>query len=540
MNRQQMLEQLRTTPHTFDVIVIGGGITGAGVAREAAGSGLKTLLVEQKDFAWGTSSRSSKMVHGGLRYLASGHFGLTRDALRERERLMREAPGLVEPLPFLMPHYKGAFPGPRVFQSLLRLYDRLAGIRSRGLLTAAETGQWAPGLNSKHLLATSRFTDAVTDDARLVQRLIREARLAGAWCLNYVAADTLERDQDGRVTGVRLRPETGLEGSGDKPELTVHCPHIINATGVWADRLQKQVNTSSHLTLRPLRGSHLVIPWHKLPVTCAVSLMHPSDKRPVFAFPWAGATVLGTTDLEHTRDLNQEPAITSAEVDYLLQIAGHLFPTAGIEQRDILSTWAGVRPVVTDGSSKTPSRENREHAVCADHGLISIAGGKLTTFRPMARQALTLALGERAADKLRADNAPVFTPGPASARPKGLPAITWQRLQGYYGADLPALLAQAGTYTVANTSVLWAEITWACQQEQVEHLDDLMLRRTRLGLVLPNGGCEALSHIRERCQALLGWSDRRWDQEQARYLTLHRQAYQLPAAGFQPGGAVRG
>ena len=153
MDRQQILENLKGETQTFDVVVVGGGITGAGVAREAAGSGLKTLLVEQKDFAWGTSSRSSKMVHGGLRYLASGHIGLTRDAVRERERMLLEAPGLVDPLPFLMPHYKGSFPGPGLFQMLLAMYDRLAGTRSHQKYTPAETLNWAPGLDTTNLRA---------------------------------------------------------------------------------------------------------------------------------------------------------------------------------------------------------------------------------------------------------------------------------------------------------------------------------------------------------------------------------------------------
>lgn len=532
MGRQKILESLKAESHTFDVVVIGGGITGAGVAREAAGSGLKTLLVEQKDFAWGTSSRSSKMVHGGLRYLASGHPRLTRDAVRERERMMREAPGLVDPLPFLMPHYKGMFPGPGLFQVLLAMYDRLAGTHSRGKYTPSETLQWIPGLNLQGLCATSRFTDAVTDDARLVQRLVAEAMGDGAVCLNYVAATGIERDDTGAVCGLSLVPEE----SGDETGIRVSTRCVINATGAWADRLQIRSVTEHPLNIRPLRGSHLVIPWQKLPVTCAVSLLHPDDRRPVFAFPWAGTSVLGTTDLEHQEDLNQEPAITRPEVAYLLQIATRLFPGAVIQQTDVLSSWAGVRPVVTDGEGKDPSRENREHAIRQDNGLISIAGGKLTTFRPMARQALAMALGDRHEALLRDDQQPVFTPAPKMPKPAAMPTLTWERLGGYYGPDRQALVEEGATDEIAGTGMLWAELEWACRHEQIQHLDDLMLRRSRLGLVLRDGGAAVLPEVRERCQQWLGWDDSRWKQEQKRYLAIHDAAYRLPEDVEVQGG----
>ncbi len=290
MQRQRILSDLARGDATFDVVVVGGGITGAGVAREAAGSGLRTLLVEQRDFAWGTSSRSSKMVHGGLRYLGRGHPGLTREALRERERLLAEAPGLVERLPFIMPHRQGRFPGPRLFQLLLRIYDRMAGVRTRRWLPSHEARTWVPGLGGSDLRGASLFLDAVTDDARLVLRVLEEARRDGALCLNYVRAESVRRD-DGRVSGLVLRDQ-----ESDR-SFTVHTPRVINASGAWACDLQRD---PAKVRLRPLRGSHLVLPWSRLPVSCAVSLLHPRDRRPVFAFPWSGMTVLGTTDLDHT------------------------------------------------------------------------------------------------------------------------------------------------------------------------------------------------------------------------------------------------
>ena len=527
MTRQQILADLKGGNTRFDVVVVGGGITGAGAAREAAGSGLRTLLVEQKDFSWGTSSRSSKMVHGGLRYLGSGHISLTRDAVRERQRMMAEAPGLVDPLQFVMPHYQGQFPGPRLFQALLSVYDRLAGVRSRQRLTPSQTQQCAPGLRRSRLLGASLFTDALTDDSRLVQRLIAEASQDGARCLNYVSANRITRDEAGRVNGLVVVPE------GEPPEsgIAVSAPIVINATGAWADRLQQQCPSEQPLSIRPLRGSHLVVPWQRLPITCAVSLFHPEDKRPVFAFPWAGTTVLGTTDLDHPGNLDQEPVITEQEVHYLLQVAEHLFPGASLTARDVVSTWAGVRPVVTDGQGKAPSRENREHALRQDKGLISVAGGKLTTFRQIAREALEAALGPDGSHRLRADDQPVFQPPADLDRPTAVRHLTWQRLKGYYGPALTELCRNADLTEVADTGVLWAELEWACQHEQVQHLDDLLLRRTRLGLVCPAGARTLLPELQKRCQRLLDWSDDRWQREVERYLSLYQQAYALPSEG---------
>lgn len=529
--RDTLLRELQNSTHTFDVVVVGGGITGAGIAREAAGSGLSTLLVEQKDFAWGTSSRSSKMVHGGLRYLGSGQYRLTRDAVTERQRLMAEAPGLIEPLRFIMPHFQRQFPGPRLFQILLRVYDWISRSQSRHFLTPGETMQWVPGLNTTKLTGASGFTDAVTDDARLVQRVITEARHEGAWCLNYVKAMNVLRT-NGEVSGLELQAEDETE------TFTVNTPLIINATGVWADRLQQPVDGQKPMTIRPLRGSHLVIPWQKLPVSCSVSLFHPDDKRPVFAFPWAGTTVLGTTDLDHTDSLDKEPRIAGEEVDYLLRISSSLFPGAAVSRRDILSTWAGIRPVVTaepsNASSKAPSKESREHELREDNGLISIAGGKLTTFRLIAREALTRGLGSE--ERLRPVNDPVFRQTAPPQRPATISHQNWQRLTGFYGSDLSAVM-QAGpaepvyddaTPVLVPGELLWAEVVWACKQEDVKHLDDLMLRRTRLGSIVPEGGKALLPKLKQHCQSALEWDDEQWHAEEARYLAIWREAYSLP------------
>ena len=526
LTREAALEKLKKDEASFDVLVVGGGITGAGIAREAAGSGLRTLLVEQQDFAWGTSSRSSKMVHGGLRYLGSGQIRLTRDAVQERNRLMAEAPGLIDPLPFVMPHYAGQFPGPQLFQLLLRLYDRLSGRQSRKRFNLADIQQWIPGVRMDDMIGASGFEDAVTDDARLVQRLLEEATADGALCLNYIKASCVVRSPESNaITGITLA-DCSNDSAKEPPEFTVKAPVIINATGAWADQLRSRDKDNQHI--RPLRGSHLVVPFRCLPVSCSVSLMHPKDKRPVFAFPWQGATVLGTTDLDHSQPLTMEPFITQAEVDDLLELAATLFPGAKLSERDILATWAGVRPVVSDGKSSKPSSEKRDHQIWDDNGLISVAGGKLTTFRLIAREVLEHAMPLVQDRHLRSADEPVFSQPPQARRPAAIGHLLWRRLVGYYGPRLPEVLQAGPTEPIAGTQVLWAEVAWAAASGTVVHLDDLMLRRTRLGLLLPDGGRAVLPGIRDLCQTKLGWDSEIWAREEARYLRIVRTAYSLP------------
>lgn len=524
--RKDALDALRSGAQAFDIIVVGGGITGAGIAREAAGSGLRTLLVEQRDFAWGTSSRSSKMVHGGLRYLGSGQFGLTRDAVRERQRLLQEVPGLVTPLQFIMPHYHRQFPGPRLFGLLLMAYDWIAGRRSRRRLSRVETLNWVPGLRQRHLVAASGFTDAVTDDARLVQRILEEARRAGAWCVNYLSASAGAVDANGKRT-LALKDTA----NPDSQPISMSAPVIVNATGAWATTLASTNQTGKQHTIRPLRGSHLVLPYDTLPVSCSVSLLHPEDRRPVFAFPWHGMTVLGTTDLDHAAALDQEPGIAEQEVDYLLKIAATLFPGHQVTEADIVSTWSGVRPVVSEGTGKAPSKENREHVIWDDQGLISVAGGKLTTYRLIARETLEHCKPYLPGLTLRDNADSGFTPAPDRERPQQLPHNEWTRLKGWYGDALPQVLDSGPRTLVPDTDTYWCEVVWAARYANVVHLDDLMLRRTRLGLVLPQGGRDILDEVQKQCCNALGWNEKTWVQERQRYLAIWQQHYSLPGSG---------
>ncbi|TVP59295.1 MAG: glycerol-3-phosphate dehydrogenase/oxidase [Halomonadaceae bacterium] len=505
----------------WDLIVIGGGITGAGILREACRSGYRVLLVDQQDFTWGTSSRSSKMVHGGLRYLGSGHFNLTRDAVRERERMLNEVPGLVDNLYYLMPHYRKQFPGPRVFGLLLWLYDLIAGRRTRRFYSPAGALRWLPGLRQENLLGATRFSDAITEDSRLVMRLLHEARAQGGEAVNYLAATRVQPDD----TGCTVTLDDRLNGA----TLELRSKAVVNATGAWSDRLREQLGAGRRI--RPLRGSHLIVPFWRLPVAASLSLFHPQDRRAMFVFPWEGVTVVGTTDLDHVPDLDREAVIDQQELDYLLQGVNHVFPQAQLTAADIMSTWSGVRPVVSSekGGNRAPSSESREHAIWDDQGLISVAGGKLTTFRLIAREVLTAAEPYLPPAPHISDlRQPVFSPAPAMQRPATLTARQWRRLQGRYGPMLPAVLTAGEHQGIGGTDTLWAELQWSASQEQVQHLDDLLLRRTRLGLLLPEGAAAWLPAIREQCQLLLGWDDPRWHREEERYLALWRANYSLP------------
>ena len=508
----------------WDVLVIGGGITGAGVLLEAARRGLRALLVERRDFGWGTSSRSSKLVHGGLRYLKDGHLHLTAESVREREALLRCAPGLVEPQGFAFPQYAGGR-GRRGFLAGLAVYDLLARRRERHWLDADEFLMLAPNVGRAGLAGGIVYTDARTDDARLVLRVLREAQSHGAEAVNYLGARALLRE-DERVAGALL--ECGVDGTVHEARARV----TVDATGAWSGPLH-----GKGPRLRPLRGSHLLLSAWRLPLAQAVSLMHPQDGRPVFAFPWEGATLVGTTDLDHGEGMEREARITQAEVDYLLAALRAQFPQLGLGEDDILATYAGVRPVIARQAAShetAPSREGREHAVWSEAGLVAVAGGKLTTFRAIALDALRHAKAQLPGwgDPLEACH--VFAPLPLpEAPPDTRPSTTLlHRLRGRHGAHAGALLAEAHADEldpVPGTQTPWAELRWAARMEAVCHLDDLLLRRTRLGLLLREGGAWHLPRIRAICQPELGWDDARWEREQAAYLQLWRSHYGLPA-----------
>ena len=529
----------------WDILIIGGGITGAGIAREAARRGLAVLLIEQKDFAWGTSSRSSKMVHGGLRYIASGDYKTTLLSVRERERMLSEAKGLVNEMHYVMPHYKGKFPPPWIFNTLLRVYDGLAGKRYSKYFKKDAFLQLNPHIKQEKFLGASQFSDAVTDDSRLVMRVLDEATHDGAQAINYLKAESLITNEQGLVVGATLK-DTTSEDNGHTYD--IHAKVVVSATGAWADTLRmqasKQTEQSFHKQIRPSRGSHLVVSQERLPLKQAYTFLHPVDKRAVFVFPWENRTVLGTTDLDHPPLDDNEVGITNEEVDYLLAATNNLFDNVDISRKDVISSWAGVRPLISDGGDGkrvSPSKERRDHSVWLDNNLVTVSGGKLTTFRLIALDVLkvcqkVLALDESATQDNVSYSSQVFSNQPPT-NPKfsTLTPLLQQRLQGFYGLQLDTLLELAHDDDLAyvtDSNTIWAEIRFAAHYEQVIHLDDLLLRRTRLGLILPHGAMTPLisDRLKQICQQELGWDEQKWQQEVERYTQLWQCYYYLPAA----------
>lgn len=497
-------DRLAALAPRYDLVIVGGGITGAGVLREAVRTGASVLLVERHDFASGTSSGSSKLVHGGLRYLQSGQWRLTLESVRERSRLLREAPGLVDEQAFLMPVHRGTKPSRALLQVGLFVYDLMAGRLSSRWIPSAELRRIEPLLTDENIIGAMRFIDARTDDARLVQRLIEESRSSGATALNYVAVEDLAIS-GGRVAGVALR-----DAIDSTTTRTIEASMVINATGTGARQFAPA--TTGAPPLRPLRGSHFVFPRERLPIDHAISWLHPRDRRPIFAYPWEGAVLYGTTDLDHDTSAMDAPRMTAEESGYLIEALRLRFPDVTLSPEDALSTYAGVRPVVAGGKG-VPSAESRESALWSAPGIVSVTGGKLTTFRVTARQVLREAARQAPALAMRPD-APLFEPARESQGQA-------RRLEGRLGAKAAAWLLENVDATslrpVGTTPYCLAELQWSARHEQVVHLEDLLLRRTRLGLISADGAAAYLPAIRGAVQNVLGWDDARWLAEESAY-----------------------
>jgi glycerol-3-phosphate dehydrogenase len=507
----------------WDILVIGGGITGAGILREATRLGLNCLMVEQHDFAWGTSSRSSKLVHGGFRYLKEGKIMLTRNSVHEREQLLHEGPGLIDPLGFLLTVHKGDFPGRWTFEMGLTVYDLLALRWDHAYYSSQDFQLLAPHISQDGLQGGFRFGDAQTDDARLTLRVIREAVADGANAINYVQAQNLIKDGD-EIKGALL---TNLI-TGKQCESYARV--VINATGAWADILRKQAGGTDRI--RPLRGSHLIFPTWRLPVAQAICFLHPIDHRPVFIFPWENVTLVGTTDVDHSLPLQLEPKISPQEVAYLMAAVEYQFPSLAITLEDIISTYAGVRPVIGCGKLN-PSEESREHIIWEENGLFTVTGGKLTTFRLIGLDVLQT-IRHRLPEMPEPDHhMPVLNQVDYQIPEcNDLSDRYRRRLLGRLGSDALPMVKSAHPGemdTIPGSNYLWAELRWAARAEGVSHLDDLLLRRTRLGHILPKGAESILPRVKSICLEELGWSENRWKQEQVDYQTLWGDCYYLPS-----------
>jgi len=495
----------------WDLVIVGGGITGAGILAEAARQGKRALLVEARDFSSGTSSRSTKLVHGGLRYLRQGQVQVTRESVIERERLLREAKGLVTPLGFYLTTFQNDDMPGWMFGAGLAIYDLIARKWAHEKYATEELLEKLPVLAGSPLKGGYHYFDAQTDDARLTVRVMREAVRRGGTALNYARVVDMLRTEDGRVHGVVVRDEL----TGRTRE--VKAPVTINATGVWADDLRSKIGQKPRL--RAIRGSHLIFPRERLPITEAISMLHPRDGRAVFALPWEGVVLFGTTDVDHGTDLETEPSITGSEVEYLFELARHAFPHVGLGERDVRATWAGVRGVINTGAAD-PAKESREHALWNEEGLLTVTGGKLTTFRMMALQTLK-AVG------MRGKREQILDQPEDVELSESFDVATRARLLGRYGVEAPALAASSKEEhaAISDSPALWCELRYCAREEGVVHLDDLLLRRVRIGLLLERGGAPLMQQIRAVVQPELGWDDVTWAKEESRYREVWARAY---------------
>lgn len=518
-----------TLDREWDIIIIGGGITGAGILLEAAHCGLSCLMVESRDFASGTSSRSSKLVHGGLRYLKSAQPKITVESVSEREKLLREGKGLINRLGFLHANLQGdRMPG-WVFGLGLVVYDLIARQWSHKHYDPEDIRELCPSLTTSSLIGGYRYFDAQTDDARLVFRLIREAISFGATAINYCEVIDLLHNNDGQICGVHLQDQAP---DSHHRTLEVRAGVVVNATGAWADVLRSKLHKKPRL--RPLRGSHLIFSQQRIPLTRAISFMHPEDGRPVYVIPWEGVILLGTTDVDHSQAMDGNPCISVHEVDYLLSAARHVFPELTLNTKDVISTFSGIRPVVNTGKAN-PSSESREHVIWMENGMLTVSGGKLTTFRLMARDAMRLILNKKSLLPNREKRERIFQPisDESNINLQGFkfkPAECL-RLLGRYGNDISLLCRQlypGKPERIPETPYLWEELRWAAASEMIVHLEDIMLRRLRLGLLLPGGGIDHLNDIRHIVLPVLGWNEDRWQHEVQAYSKLWQRFYSLP------------
>jgi len=515
-------EQIAALERPLDVLVIGGGITGAGVALDAATRGYRVGLVEQADFASGTSSRSTKLIHGGIRYLARGQLKLVGEALRERARLLRLAPHLVRPQPFLIPLYDGltrpfgvhvpAFLQPAVpwgVRAVLWMYDRLARMPAlhHRRLTAEDAASLVPALSTDGLRAAFLFHDARTDDVRLTLSVLAVARRFGAATANYALARSFAYAQ-GRVAGARV--EDGLTGR----TVDVRARHVVNATGVWAERAAS-MDGPPQFRIRPSKGVHLVLQGEVLPAETAVLIPQTDDGRLAFLVPWSGRVILGTTDDSYDGQIDA-PAATEADVAFLLRQANRVLRQA-VEAADVLGVYAGLRPLVEAGSRSSADLP-REHAVVeSPRGLVSIVGGKLTSYRKMAEDTVDVLArrdGERrpcrTATLPLADAEGLDAARKALAR-EGLPRKVQQHLLAAYGAAAADVLAIANGDAALRAPlaeelpVLAAEVVYACRHEMALTLADMMFLRTRLSILCEDAGQAAAARVADLMSAGRGW-----------------------------------
>ena len=532
LTRAENLDRLGM--ESFDLLVIGGGITGVAIARDAALRGIPTALVEKTDWASGTSSRSARLIHGGLRYLEYYQFGLVFEALSERAVLRKIAPRLVRPTPFMYPLYRGQEPGFLKLMAGMWVYDLLAQFRNvsrHRMMLARETARREPIVAREGLRGAARYYDAVVDDARLTLATTQSAHLAGAIVANHVRVVGL-LSRDGQVVGATVCDEiTGRE-------IEIHARAVVNACGPWVDALRSMDVGAKHASplLRPTKGVHLIIRRERLTSQHAIAFDSPRDDRHLYVIPWSDFAIVGTTDTDYAQSpdtLN----VTPEDVDYLLEAAQHAFPSAHLTEADVISAYAGLRALIGSDAASTYAISREHHIEQSESGLFTIAGGKLTTHRLMAKEmvdAVAKKLG--GAGKCVTGKRHIETAERVAGI--GMPARTAsvEHLVEAYGADAVRPLAYAeerpelGQPIAPGLPYIRAEVHYAVEHEMALSLADVLIRRTHVIYETFDAGLPQARDVAALMAEKLGWDAA----EQERQVTEYERQVSLTRSFRKP------
>ena len=504
----------------FDLIVVGGGINGAGVLRDASLRGLKCLVIEKDDFASGTSSKSSKLIHGGLRYLKHFDFLLTRESCVERNLLTQQNPHLVEPIPFLFPIYETDKEGPFLVGLGMWIYEALSSFnnyRRFKMLKPSQCKELAPDLDISGLKGAAYYYDAWADDARLVLESIKSGVRAGGVAFNHMEVTAFEKEH-GSVVGVKVKDHITGETH------IFHSQVVLNATGTWVDATRGMDHNIAASVLKPTKGVHIVVPRERIKQDPTLAFSTVPDRRLMFSIPWGKVLIIGTTDT-HYEGSRDEVTATTEDVDYILAATNRVFPDANLTYDDVISTFAGLRPLVAAEDTDDPGAISREHQIFEDpSGLISIAGGKLTTYRLMARELVDRVI-DRLPEAQRLQTKPCVTDQPICGvrldvpaeierlKAQGFDEETADRLIRTYGPDAYEVLAVADELDDGRApiqpgeSYLRGELIYAARREAAYSLADVLTRRLRMALWTAGQGLEIAEEASRLLATELGWSE---------------------------------
>jgi len=498
MNRSDMWRRIEAHPKAWDMVVVGGGATGVGVAIDAAARGYDVLLLEQSDFGKGTSSRSTKLAHGGVRYLGQGNIGLVMDALKERGLLLQNAPHLVHDLAFIVPNYDW-WEAP--FYGLgLKLYQLLAGKYGFGtsrILSREETLEYLPTLKTEGLRGGAVYYDGQFDDARLLIHMVATAFEQGATLMNYVEVTGLTKDAQGFVDGVIARDvETDNE-------FRVAAKVVINATGAFTDLVRRKAEPTAESMIVPSQGIHLVFDASFLQGTSAIMVPHTSDGRVLFAIPWHDHTLVGTTDTPIAA-ATLEPAATEQEIDFVLATAGQ-YLTKTPTRKDVLSVFAGIRPLVRATDVASTAALSRDHVIQIDRsGLVTVCGGKWTTYRHMAEDCV-----DQAATLAQLPESPCVTEHlhihGFHADAKDFGSLSVYGSDARKMRDLISWDSTLGEKLHAALPYIKAEVVWAARHEMARTVEDILARRTRALFLNARAAVDSAPTVADLMAAELGW-----------------------------------